>query len=84
MPDFKNCPYPNYEESCFTGSEAVFSTSGDSDIHSGDHRNLKFHTAQSSSQNSTESEKLNSHFMARFVEAWHMPLIDTKQIYTTA
>jgi len=57
MPDVKNCSYPNYEESCFTGSEAAYSTPGDSDIHSGDHRNLKFHTAQRSSQNSTESEK---------------------------
>jgi hypothetical protein len=45
MPDVKTCPYPNYEESCFMGSEAVFSTPGDSDIRSGDHRNLKFRIA---------------------------------------
>jgi len=55
MPDVKNCPYSNYTESCFTRSKAVYSTPGDRDLHSGDHRNLKFHSAQRSSQNGTES-----------------------------
>ena len=57
MPDIKNCPYSNYIEFCFTRTTVIYSTPGDSDIHSGDHRNLKFHSAQRSSQNSTESEK---------------------------
>jgi len=57
MPDVKICPYSNYEESCFTGSETVYSTPGDGDIHSGDHKNLEFHSAQRSSQNNTKSEK---------------------------
>jgi hypothetical protein len=77
-----NCLYPKYEESRFTGSEAVYSTPEGSDIHNGGHRNIKFYTAQRSLQNGTESEK-NNQFVARYV-AWNITFIELEHIKTKA